>query len=204
VPLSSLNSLLLDRLNGITIYLTGMMGVGKSTIGHLLAARLNYCFLDTDQVIEQLTGQSVSAIFDTQGEATFRQLETQVLREMSAYAQKHLLVATGGGIVLQRENWSYLRHGLVIWLNAPISVLCERLGQDTTRPLLQTEDLPTKLQTLLNERQKLYAQADLQIDIQSTDQPQMVVDRILERIPSVLKQHPTPRSSPDHSAFPLS
>jgi shikimate kinase len=176
---------LIDRLKGINLYLIGMMGAGKTTIGQQLAASLGYQFFDTDSVVEQATGQSVSDLFATQGEPAFRQLETQVLAELSTY--RRLVIATGGGIVLERSNWSYLQHGVIIWLDVPVATLFDRLKSDTTRPLLQTVDPLARLQTILEARQPLYQQADLQISITSEESPQAIANRILMDIPSVLK-----------------
>lgn len=174
-----------DRLQGTNLYLIGMMGVGKSTVGQLLAKALGYRFFDTDAVIEQATGQTISEIFAGMGEAEFRQLETQVLAELSAYTR--LVVATGGGIVSQQKNWSYLRHGLIIWLNVPIEILFQRLKKDTTRPLLQTADPFAKLQLLLQERRERYAQADLEISVKAGESAEQVTDRILLAIPNILR-----------------
>jgi shikimate kinase len=174
-----------DRLEGLSLYLIGMMGAGKTTVGQILAARLNYRFFDTDAVIEQATGRSISNIFATDGEAAFRQVESQVLAELSTYTK--LVIATGGGIVLQQMNWSYLRHGLMIWLDVPVEQLYDRLKTDTSRPLLQQENPQHVLQTLLDQRHALYAQADLHIRIGATETPERISDRILQAIPSVLK-----------------
>jgi shikimate kinase len=186
----ALNQFLQNALAGLNIYLIGMMGSGKTTVGQLLASHLEYRFLDTDALIEKVAGQSIPDLFASQGESTFRQLESQVLSELSAYACQKLAIATGGGIVLQRENWSYLHHGIVIWLDVDVAVLCDRLRQDATRPLLQGTDADVKLQTLLQQRQPLYAQADLHITVQEQDTPEHVVAQILETIPQVLKSHP--------------
>ncbi|HEY9847630.1 MAG TPA: shikimate kinase, partial [Candidatus Caenarcaniphilales bacterium] len=121
------------NLRGVNLYLIGMMGAGKTTIGHLLATELNYHFFDTDALVEQLTGQSVAQLFATLGEPAFRQLESQVLAELAAY--KNLVIATGGGVVLTPMNWSYLRHGVVAWLDVPVEQLYRRLKTDSTRPL---------------------------------------------------------------------
>lgn len=174
-----------DRLQGTNLYLIGMMGAGKSTVGQQIAQRLDYRFFDTDSVIEQATGQAISQIFANTGEAEFRKLETQVLAELSPYTR--LVISTGGGIVSQPKNWSYLRHGLIIWLNVPIEVLYQRLQQDTSRPLLQTADPLATLHLLLQERRSLYAQADLEIAVAATDTPEQVVDRVLAEIPGILK-----------------
>ncbi|NEP01110.1 MAG: shikimate kinase [Symploca sp. SIO2E9] len=172
-------------LQGINIFLVGMMGVGKTTVGLKLATELGYRFVDTDALIEQVSGQTISNIFAQNGEENFRQLETKVLSEVSAYQQ--LVIATGGGIVLRKFNWSYLRYGLVVWLDAPVEVLIERLQGDLTRPLLQQTDPAQALQTILGQRKSLYAQADLQIQINAQDTPEEITSRIIAETPSVLR-----------------
>jgi shikimate kinase len=172
-------------LQGLNIYLIGMMGSGKSTIGPLLAEHLGYSFLDTDTTIEKLVGQSVAEIFQTVGEAEFRQIETQVLAEVSAHLR--LIVATGGGIAIERENWNHLHQGLVIWLDPPVEILVERLQGDTTRPLLASADLQSRLATILAERRHRYAEADIQISIDRNLTTEEIIDRILAAIPTVLK-----------------
>ncbi|MGB3309324.1 MAG: shikimate kinase [Nodosilinea sp.] len=171
---------LIDRLNGINLYLIGMMGAGKSSTGAALAQTLGYQFFDTDAVIETAAGQPIAEIFATQGEATFRQLETNVLAELSAY--RRLVIATGGGIVTQQLNWSYLHHGVVVWLDAPPAVLQARLAGDTDRPLLQGQDWQTKLTTLLAERQPLYAQADVRLTVGAEDNVEAIASRTLALI----------------------
>jgi shikimate kinase len=169
---------MLPNLQGISLYLIGMMGSGKTTIGKLLADRFEYQFFDTDQLIEQITQQSVSEIFAESGESVFRQLETQVMSELSSYVRK--MVSTGGGIVMTPENWGHLRSGVIIWLDVPIEVLKSRLESDTTRPILQSStDLETKLESLFCDRSQLYAQADLRIAIEHHDTPEIICDRIL-------------------------
>jgi shikimate kinase len=174
-------------LQGLNIYLIGMMGAGKSTIGKLLAERLEYKFIDTDSSIEKIANQSVPEIFQTAGEVEFRQLETQVLAEISAYTR--LVVATGGGIAIKLENWNHLQQGLVIWLDTSVDVLTQRLKDNTTQPILTTApgEIPVKLAQILAERRDRYAAADLQIPITSHVPPSEIVDRILLAIPTVLK-----------------
>jgi shikimate kinase len=172
---------MIPNLQGTSLYLIGMMGSGKTTIGTLLADRLNYQFFDTDQLIEQITQQSVSQIFAESGESVFRQVETQVLAEVSSYLRK--VISTGGGIVTTPENWGHLRNGVIVWLDAPIEVLKSRLESDTTRPLLQSDtDLGTKLTSLLETRSALYLQADLRITIAAADTPEMICDRVLDSL----------------------
>ncbi len=129
------------QLQGLNLYLVGMMGAGKSTVGQVLAQQLGYQFFDTDAVIEQATGQAIATLFAELGEPGFREMERRVLGELAAYTR--LVVATGGGIVTQPENWGILRQGVVVWLDVPITELHRRLQTDTTRPLLQTGELGT-------------------------------------------------------------
>ncbi|MEA5580987.1 shikimate kinase [Nodularia harveyana UHCC-0300] len=172
-------------LKGINLYLIGMMGAGKTTVGQLLANNLGYGFLDTDSVITQLAGRSINDIFAEEGEPAFRQLESDVLAQVCAYTK--LVIATGGGIVLRQENWSYLHHGLVVWLDVPVELLYSRLAEDSTRPLLQDPDPQGKLRSLLEKRTPLYSQADLKITVTAEDTPAEIAHRIIETIPSVLK-----------------
>ncbi|TVP55175.1 MAG: shikimate kinase [Nodularia sp. (in: Bacteria)] len=172
-------------LQGVNLYLIGMMGAGKTTVGQLLANHLGYRFLDTDDVITQSAGRSINQLFAEEGEAAFRQLESDVLAQVCAYTR--LTIATGGGIVLRQENWSYLHHGLVVWLDVPVELLYTRLAEDTTRPLLQDADPQGKLRSLLEQRTPLYSQADLKITVRAEETPEEIAHRVIEAIPSVLK-----------------
>jgi shikimate kinase len=176
---------MLEELQNLNIYLIGMMGCGKSTVGHLLATKVGYRFLDTDHLVEQVSQQSVASIFAMAGEEEFRAIESKVLSEVSAYTR--LIVATGGGLVLRQENWGYLRQGLIVWLDVAADVLWERLAQDRSRPLLQAADPQTTLREILALRQPRYAEADLRIVVAADQSPAEVANNILEQIPSVLK-----------------
>ena len=179
-----------QRLSGRSLYLVGMMGSGKTSTGRPLAERLGYGFVDADAVIEQAAGCSIPEIFERDGEAGFRSLESQVL---NAISQRHsLVVATGGGVVTQPENWGVLHSGIVIWLDVVPDQLMQRLKADSTvRPLLQTADPEADLKALLNKRQPLYAEADLTVVI-NDETPEVVADGILQLLPSLLKD-PTQR-----------
>ena len=179
-----------QRLGGRSLYLVGMMGSGKTSTGRPLAERLGYGFVDADAVIEQAAGCSIPEIFKRDGEAGFRALESQVL---NAITQRHsLVVATGGGVVTQQENWGLLHSGVVIWLDVVPEQLMQRLRADSTvRPLLQTDDPDAALNTLLNQRRPLYAEADLTVVIDQ-ETPAAVADGILQLLPSLLKD-PTQR-----------
>ena len=175
----------MNLLRGVNLYLIGMMGVGKTTIGKLLAQEIGYRFVDTDEVIVKAASKSINEIFIENGEAEFRQLESDILSQVCAYTK--LIVATGGGIVIQQQNWSYLHHGLIVWLDAPIPIILQRLAADNTRPLLQDADIEGKLKSLLEQRQPMYSQADLHITISATETPEEIATRILATIPSILK-----------------
>jgi shikimate kinase len=162
-----------------------MMGTGKTTVGRLLAKQLEYGFVDTDDVIVQAAGRSINQLFAEEGEIVFRQLESDILAQVCAYTK--LTIATGGGIVLRTENWSYLHHGLIVWLDAPVELLYTRLLEDSTRPLLQDIDPQAKLRSLLEQRQPLYSQADLRITVSEGETPEAIAHKVMEAIPSVLK-----------------
>ena len=179
-----------QRLGGRSLYLVGMMGSGKTSTGRPLAEQLGYGFVDADAVIEQAAGCSIPEIFERDGEAGFRALESQVLNTIG---QRHsLVVATGGGVVTQQENWGLLHSGIVVWLDVVPEQLMQRLRADSTvRPLLQTDDPDAALNALLNQRRPLYAEADLTVVI-NQETPLAVADGILQLLPSLLKD-PTQR-----------
>ena len=174
-----------QRLAGRSLYLIGMMGSGKTSTGRPLAERLGYGFVDADAVIEQAAGCTIPEIFERDGEAGFREIESQV---MSAICQRHsLVVATGGGVVTQRKNWGLLHSGIVIWLDVMRDQLLARLRADATeRPLLQSPDPEAALDDLLAERKPLYAEADLTVVIDQ-ENPATVAEGILQLLPGLLK-----------------
>lgn len=177
-------------LRSLNVYLIGMMGSGKTTVGKLLAEKLQYRFLDTDSLIENVTNKTINQIFAEEGETYFRELESQILAEVSTYIRT--IIATGGGIVLKQENWSYLHHGMIIWLDTPVEVLVKRLAEDETRPLLQKGDLSDNLTNLIAQRQSLYQQADITISVKSNQTPNDIVEQIIKLIPSKLKREIDP------------
>jgi shikimate kinase len=146
------------------IYLVGLMGAGKTTVGRQLAKRLNRRFFDSDHEIESRTGVRVPVIFDIEGEGGFRQRESRVLAELSREA--NAVIATGGGIVLAEENRRCLRDtGIVVYLRAPASVLHERTRHDRNRPLLQVVDPLARLNELFCQRDPLYREvADIVVE----------------------------------------
>lgn len=182
------------RLQGLNIYLIGMMGSGKSSLAAPLAAALGYRCLDTDQLLEQSAGRTIAEIFASEGEQGFRDLETAVLDAISPW--QRLVVATGGGVVSRPRNWGYLRHGVVVWLDAPQEVLLRRLQADPTpRPLLDCADPAERLGTLLEQRRPLYAEADLHLPLRD-ETPERLVESLLEALPQILRERPSPVATP--------
>jgi len=146
------------------LFLVGMMGAGKTTVGRLLARRLKLRFVDSDHEIERRCGVKVPTIFDIEGEAGFRAREAQTLAELTAL--EGIVLATGGGAVLAEDNRRRLAsRGTVIYLSARPEDLFVRVRQDRNRPLLATPDPLARLRVLHAERDPLYrAIADLVVD----------------------------------------
>jgi len=140
------------------IFLVGMMGAGKTTLGRALSHRLKREFADTDRVLVERTGVPIATIFEIEGEDGFRRREGAVLAELAE--REGLVVATGGGAVLLQANRAVMReHGIVIYLRARLESLWERTRHDTTRPLLATPDPRATLAELLEKRDPLYREA---------------------------------------------
>jgi len=167
------------------IILVGPMGSGKSTIGQLLANRLDREFLDSDYYIEEKTGVDIPCIFDLEGEEGFRLRETNAIRELTS--KSNLVLATGGGSVTREENRKLLRSsGFIIFLDTSVNQQMERLRHDKKRPLLRTENPRERLEKLLNERKPIYLElADLRIQ---TDRKyaRRVAAEIIPKLPEYL------------------
>ena len=163
------------------IFLVGLMGAGKTTIGRLLARRLDMTFIDSDHEIEARTGATIPWIFEIEGEASFRRREADVIRELTA--QNGIVLATGGGAVLNPDSRALLaERGTVIYLRASVSSILQRTAHDKNRPLLQTADPRKKLEDLTAQREPLYREiADMVID---TGRPnvQSMVQTILDQL----------------------
>jgi shikimate kinase len=147
------------------IYLIGLMGAGKTTVGRQLAWRLGCPFYDSDHEIEVRTGVSIPTIFEIEGETGFRKREAQVIEELVNESGK-MVLATGGGVVITPENRVNLKaHGWVVYLSVPPFQLYQRTRQDRNRPLLQVADPLKRLQELHAIRDPLYREtADLIVD----------------------------------------
>lgn len=140
---------------GSNIFLIGMMGAGKTTIGKSLASYLGKIFFDSDREIQKRTGVGIPVIFEIEGEAGFRKRETEMLRELVKC--RNIVLATGGGAILSAENRELLRrNGTVVYLRATVDDLWRRTRHDKSRPLLQTQNPHAKLIELYTQRDPLY------------------------------------------------
>jgi shikimate kinase len=159
------------------IILCGFMGTGKTTIGQVIAATLGWQFADTDHVIETRQGKTISQIFWQDGESTFRQLETALCLEISAWRQT--VIATGGGIVLKPENREALtKAGLVVCLDASPELIAERLAGATDRPLLAGDDPIKRIRDLMAARFIAYKALHNHVDT-AGQTPQQLADEII-------------------------
>ena len=151
-------------IRGRSIFLIGMMGCGKSKTGSKLAELLSYKYVDLDLLIENLTKKSIYQIFHNYGERKFRDLESECLKESIRFPS--LVISTGGGVVTKPENWGILRQGITIWIDLKKEIALERLKNDLeNRPLLHGEDLDHLYTKIFQDRQNLYSQADLRIQV---------------------------------------
>ena len=164
----------------MNILLIGFMGSGKSTIGRKLAKLLEYSFVDTDSVIEDDQGCSVTEIFKYGGEECFRKMETRLLQKLKNV--ENSIIATGGGIVLREQNQRLLQGiGKRVYLNVPQEELQQRLRNDRNRPLLKEKDPGTVVQKMMKERVLLYEQAEYIVDTGQRS-PQKIASEIINKL----------------------
>ena len=155
------------------IFLTGFMGAGKSTVGRRLAQRLDYRFVDLDQLIVAREGRSIAEIFASQGEVYFRDCEAAVLAEQAETVRT--VFATGGGIVGREENRVLMQQiGTVVYLRASWSTLERRLARSSGRPLADPQQGWEKIRQLWHCRLPWYEEADLVIDTDQLTVPEVV------------------------------
>jgi shikimate kinase len=162
-----------------SLFLIGMMGAGKTTIGRLLAKAMDFDFVDCDREIESRSGVAVATIFELEGEAGFRRREAALIDELTQ--RPRIVLATGGGAVLREENRDRLhQRGLVIYLQASAEEIARRTANDRTRPLLQTADPRARIAELLQQRERLYrATAHLTFASPAAN-PRRLLKRILD------------------------
>jgi len=166
------------------IYLVGLMGAGKTTIGRQLAKALKMPFYDSDKAIEDATGVSIPTIFEFEGEQGFRNREQKMIRQLTEL--NGIVLATGGGAVLREENRRLLKeNGFVVYLKCSVNRILERTRKDTQRPLLRTDNPRARLESLYVEREPLYLScADYKVDT-GVMPSKTVVKRILENYKSI-------------------
>lgn len=163
----------------MNIILIGFMGCGKSTIGVRLSYKMKQPFIDTDKYIEKMQSKTISEIFAEQGEEAFRRIETQTISDMISQPVKDHVIATGGGMPVRPENRELLKRlGIVVWLRVRPDTVVERLKDDTTRPLLQTEDPEGRIKELMDARAEAYLScSDIIVDVDGKP-----VERIMDEI----------------------
>ena len=172
---------LIKELRGRSIFLIGMMGSGKSSTGPILAEILKYKYVDLDVLIEKLTKKTIDKVFSDEGEEYFRDLETQCLQEIIKLPS--VVVSTGGGVVLKKENWGILRQGIIVWLDINKEIALNRLNsKDNIRPLLKG-NIEIKYEEIFQARKDIYAQADLRVEINNEG-----VKNVAEKIINALKK----------------
>ncbi|MBN1352684.1 shikimate kinase [candidate division KSB1 bacterium] len=169
-----------DRRN---IFLMGFMGTGKTTVGRHLAAKLNRKFVDTDDLIVEKAHLPIADIFARFGEAYFRGIERDVIRQ--AVEMTPAVIALGGGAVCDPENWQAIRaSGITVTLNCQPAIIVERLQKDQSRPLLNsaTDDKLIQIERLLRQRLPFYKRADYFLEIEGNEPGEQIAGRIIRLI----------------------
>lgn len=168
-----------------TVVLVGMMGAGKTAVGKALAARLDVPFLDSDAEIEAAAAMSIAEIFERDGEAFFRDRETEVIDRL---LETHCgILSTGGGAFLSERNRALISaKGVSVWLNADLRLLWGRVKHKDTRPLLQTDNPYQTLKSLYEARVPVYALADLEV----ASKPEYTIDVMTGKVLETLAQRP--------------
>ncbi len=168
-----------------TVAMVGMMGAGKTAIGTALAKRLNVPFLDSDAEISKAANMTIAEIFERDGEAFFRDRESEVISRLLDGAP--CILSTGGGAFLREENRKMIsERGAALWLRAELELLWQRVKHKTTRPLLRTDDPRATLAAIQAERDPIYALADIVVDAEFD----LSIDEMTDRVIETLANHP--------------
>jgi len=158
------------------LVLTGFMGVGKTSVGKILAQKLGREFIDMDAVIESREGMAIRDVFSSRGETYFRQIESAVCVELAA--RENVVIATGGGALVSAQNRAAFANALVICLDANLDAILARIGNATDRPMLAGDERRARIQALIALRQPAYAQIEMHVD--TTDKaPEKIADEIM-------------------------
>ncbi len=162
------------------IVLTGFMGTGKTEVGRELARILGWRIIDVDEEIVRARNMSINEIFSRFGEPAFRDMETEMIRNVSQ--NRNVIVSTGGGAVMRQENMDILREkGVIICLSATPETIFRRTSSNSERPLLQVEDPLRRITELLEMRKPFYQKADVMIDTEGKT-PLLIAGEILEKM----------------------
>ena len=163
---------------GKNLTLTGMMGVGKSTIGKKLAKKLKYNFIDVDKIIEAKEGQSINSIFKNKSEAYFRKIENEItIRELK---KDNSVISLGGGAFLNKSiRKNAKKFSVSFWLDVPLEQLVKRLKKGRQRPLLYKKNITETIKKIYFDRKKIYNKADYRIKCGSL-KPNEIVNKILD------------------------
>jgi len=162
-----------------SVFLVGMMGAGKTTVGRLLAHALGFEFIDADRELEARSGALVATIFSVEGEEGFRRRECALLDELTQ--RRGIVLATGGGAVLNADTRKRLKErGLVVYLRATGEEIRRRTRNDRSRPLLQTADPRSRIDELLAQRQPLYEETAHLTFQSAAANPRRLVRRLME------------------------
>ena len=174
------------------VFLIGLMGSGKTTIGQLLAKRLQLPFIDSDHELEQRTGVNVATIFEIEGEPAFRQREVAIIDELSSL--QPIVLATGGGAILNPQTRNVLRErGTVIYLHSAAETSYERIRRNRDRPLLLVDDPLARLRQLYDLRHPLYAETAHFVVESYRDRPSAIIAEIIERLLEIQSEIPALR-----------
>ncbi len=173
-----------------TVVLVGMMGAGKTAVGRALAAQLNVPFIDSDAEIEKAANMSIAEIFARDGEAFFREKESQVIARL--LDEERCILSTGGGAYLAEANRDVIsERGVAVWLNADVELLWSRVKHKDTRPLLRTENPRKTLEEIYAARVPLYSLADLPVVAEAglsiEEMAGRVADALTNQRPDVLE-----------------
>jgi len=166
------------------IVLVGFMGTGKTEVGKILSKKLGYALIDADTEIEKKQNTTITEIFRQQGEPAFRDIEAEVIKQLSGL--KKNVISTGGGAVLRQENIDNLRaNGVIVCLSATPETILQRTSVNNDRPLLQTENPLQKIKELLEYRRPYYEKADIMIDTENKS-PLEVAEEIIKAVDETL------------------
>jgi len=186
VAVSNSDAQLLGALGPRSLVLIGMMGAGKSSIGRKLAHRLNLPFVDADAEIERAAGMSISDIFAKHGEPYFRAGEARVIARLLEGGPQ--VLATGGGAFMHPQSREAIRaKGISVWLKAEYDVLMKRIKRRSDRPMLKTQDPGETLRRLMQERDPVYAEAD--VIVHSREVPhEIIIAEIISAVAQRLEE----------------